>query len=210
MTLRKTIEAQMFLVAFCLVSLSSASAACLSGLPGGSPNGSLRVPGVPMAILAADKNSVNDDGRSNDRDDQEAPIVGLWDVTITQGEKVFLRGFDIFHSDHTEVLNEFDDPRTGNVCLGVWKHAGQHTFKLKHPAFLWDANGNWIGYRILRETITVDASGNNFSGIWGVDITDTSGNLLSHIDAVIVRKTYCGRFLNPQYSLKLRLTGTIR
>src|SRR5262245_38667331 len=47
------------------------------------------------------------------------PIVGLWKVTITDATgAVILRGFDIYNSDHTEILAEFHDPRTGNVCLG--------------------------------------------------------------------------------------------
>src|SRR5215472_3507347 len=88
------------------------------------------------------------------------PIVGLWQITVTNPQLgVIQRGFDAFHSDHTEVLNEFHDPRTGNVCLGVWTQAGSRTYKLLHPAFWWDANGNWIGYRVLRETVTVDTEG---------------------------------------------------
>jgi hypothetical protein len=67
------------------------------------------------------------------------------------------------HSDYTEVLNEFHDPGTGNVCLGVWEVRGHNTYKLKHPAFLWDANGVWIGYRILRLTVTLAPDGNSFT-----------------------------------------------
>jgi hypothetical protein len=79
------------------------------------------------------------------------------------------------HSDHTEVLNEFHDPRTGNVCLGA----------RKHPAFLWDANGVWIGYRILRQTVTRAPDRNSFTGTWSNDPTDIHGNILVHIDADI-------------------------
>ena len=75
-------------------------------------------------MLVDERNS----DRKDDRDDETAPIVGLWSVTIAQGNTVFVRGFDIFHSDHTEVLNEFDDPHTGNTCLGVWKHVGPLTY----------------------------------------------------------------------------------
>jgi hypothetical protein len=87
------------------------------------------------------------------------------------------------HSDHTEVLNEFHDPGTGNVCLGVWKYVGHNTYKLKHTAFLWDANGVWIGYRILRQTVTLAPDGNSFTGTWSNDRTDINGNILVHIDA---------------------------
>jgi hypothetical protein len=118
--------------------------------------------------------------------DDEAVIVGLWNTTVTSVGTVILRGFEAYHTDHTEVLNEFHDPRSGNVCLGVWKHVGRRTYQLKHPAFWWDANGNWIGYRIIRQTVTVNEEGNEFSGTWSVDRLDTDGNPVSHTDGEII------------------------
>jgi hypothetical protein len=56
---------------------------------------------------------------------------------------------------------------------------------LKPPTFLWDANGVWIGYRILRQTVTLAPDGNSFTGTWSNDCTDTNGNIVSHIDADI-------------------------
>jgi hypothetical protein len=120
-----------------------------------------------------------------EKEGDEAVIVGLWNTTVTSAGTVILRGFDAYHSDHTEILNEFHDPRSGNVCLGVWKHVGRRTYLLKHPAFWWDANGNWIGYRIIHQTVTVNEEGNEFSGTWSVDRLDTDGNLVSHTDAEI-------------------------
>ena len=43
----------------------------------------------------------------------------------------------------------------------------------------------WIGYRILRQTVTLAADGNSFTGTWKIDRTDTNGNIVSHIDADI-------------------------
>jgi hypothetical protein len=114
------------------------------------------------------------------------PIVGLWRTTVTNPQLgVIQRGFDAFHSDHTEILNEFHDPRTGNVCLGVWTQAGARTYKLLHPAFWWDANGNWIGYRVLRATVTVDQDGDHFSGPWLVTRVDLNGNALSYVEGTL-------------------------
>ena len=56
-------------------------------------------------------------------------------VVITLNGTELLRGFDIYNSDHTEVLAEFHDPRTVNVCLGTWSQTDPHTFKLLHPGF---------------------------------------------------------------------------
>jgi hypothetical protein len=40
-----------------------------------------------------------------------------------------------------------------------------------------------IGYGILRQTLTLAADGNRFTGTWSNDRTDTNGNIASHIDA---------------------------
>ncbi len=135
--------------------------------------------------------TVNTEGRFG------PPIVGLWKVVITQNGTEILRGFDIYNSDHTEVLAEFHDPRTGNVCLGVWSQAGPHTFKLLHPAFRWNhqvdeslilpplLNQNWVGYRIVSEEVTVDPDGNSFSGTFTIRRFSTDGVFQGETDAQI-------------------------
>jgi hypothetical protein len=186
MHLLSRITMQIALLALCTASLPTANASCFASV-GEVPIASSHLQFMPSAMLsdgmARDGEYQDDHGK---RDDRPAPIVGLWNITAFQGQSVFLRGFDIFHSDHTEVLNEFHDPRTGNVCLGTWKRVGAHTYKVKHPAFLWDSNGVWIGYRIVRETIRVDPGGNTFHGALRVEVTDTKGTVLNYIDAVIV------------------------
>jgi hypothetical protein len=180
----KRIAMLMAAVAICFLWLSIARADCgvnVSNLPVAA---ALRAP-LPAAALF----SKNQEDKDWFRDDDAGPfglrIVGLWATTVTQGQTVLLRGFDVYHSDHTEALNEFHDPRTGNVCFGVWKYVGHNVYKLKHPAFLWDANGVWIGYRVLRQTVTLSSDGNSFTGTWSNDRTDTNGNITSHIDADI-------------------------
>jgi hypothetical protein len=50
---------------------------------------------------------------------------------------------------------------------------------------LWDANGVWICYRILRQTVTLAPDGNSLTGTWSNDSTDTNGNIVSRVDADI-------------------------
>ncbi len=163
------------LAAFYCVSVSTANGCSVDGF--GSTGRSL----LPAPAFKAVINSEGDRDRQ-----EEAAVVGLWNITVTSDGAVILRGFEAYHSDHTEIVNEFHDPRTGNVCLGVWEQSGWQTFKLKHPAFWWDANGNWIGYRIIRQTVTLDEGGNSFSGPWSVDRLDVNGNFVSHVDGQIV------------------------
>ena len=73
--------------------------------------------------------------------------------------------------------------------MGVWKQTGRFTFKLNHFALSWgDLNmGNTlIGPTNIREQITLDHSGNTFSGTFTIDQFDQSGiNLLAHVAGTI-------------------------
>ena len=62
-------------------------------------------------------------------------ITGMWFVNFFSSGAVWDHGFDIWHSDGTEILNDNGyPPAAGNVCLGVWRQTSHNTYKLKHPA----------------------------------------------------------------------------
>ena len=110
-----------------------------------------------------------------------ASIVGLWHVTYQTDGQFFDEGFDQWHSDGTEVLNDTPPPALGNVCLGVFKKTGSNTYKLNHVAWNFDANGNLIGSISWRQIVTLDAGGNSYHGSFVFDIFDLSGNLTSEV-----------------------------
>lgn len=91
----------------------------------------------------------------------DASIVGLWVVRflLPNGE-VFDEGFDQFHSDGTEILNDNAAPQpangSGTVCLGVFESKGQGTYRLKHPFWIIDEQGHLSGTGVFRETIILD------------------------------------------------------
>lgn len=105
-------------------------------------------------------------------------IVGLWNISFLIDGQPVDQGFDAWHSDGTEVLNDITPPAEDNVCLGTWEQVGPQTFKLYHPSFTFDINGNLTGTAIIRETVTLDKDGNSFSGTFTVDVFDTSNNNL--------------------------------
>jgi hypothetical protein len=104
-----------------------------------------------------------------------ASIVGLWKATFTSGGQVVDVGFDAWHSDGTEILNDYTDPVEGNVCLGVWRQAGPRTYKLKHPSWVFDNTGTLLGTVIIHETVRLSADGNSYSGSYTYDVYDVSG-----------------------------------
>jgi len=119
---------------------------------------------------------------SDSTDEAKDSIVGLWHVRFLSGGLLYDEGFDQWHSDGSEILNDNGvPPAQGNVCLGVWKKVGSRTFKLKHPAWNWDANGNLTGTLIIRETVTVDADRDSYHGTFTFDFYDLNGNLTSEV-----------------------------
>ena len=93
--------------------------------------------------------------------------------------------FDAWHSDGTEILNDYTNPIEGNVCLGVWQQTGIRTYKLKHPSWSFDSNGNLQGTVIIGEKITVSPDGKSYSGSYTYSIYDTSGNFLEQFTGQI-------------------------
>ena len=114
-----------------------------------------------------------------------AAIVGLWNVTFYSADVLVDQAFDAWHSDGTEILNDFTDPIEGNVCLGVWTQTGPQTFKLKHPSWTFDINGNLTGTAYILETVTVGPGGNAYEGPYSINLFDTMGNPVGSYAGVI-------------------------
>jgi hypothetical protein len=119
------------------------------------------------------------------QESSDASIVGLWKTKFIAGGQVVDQGFDVWHSDGTEVLNDTPPPSTGNVCLGVWIKTGKSTYKLKHPSWNFDPAGNLIGTVVIREDVTVSNDGNSYKGTFTLDVFDLAGNRLDHANGTI-------------------------
>jgi len=106
-------------------------------------------------------------------------IVGLWHIEFNVGDQTIQEAYQLWNFGGTEVHNPNVDPRTGNVCLGVWKRTNSAgTFKLAHRVWNYDASGNFLGTIHLSETITLGQGGNTHTGTFTLDFYDPSGNFL--------------------------------
>jgi hypothetical protein len=108
-------------------------------------------------------------------------IVGLWYVKFISGGKLFDFGYNVWHSDGTEIFNSGGRaPATQNFCMGVWKKTGASSYKLLHPTFSYDASTGKLNARVtLHETVTLAAGGNSFHGTFTIDVYDpTAGTKL--------------------------------
>lgn len=103
--------------------------------------------------------------------------VGLWSSNVLLGGQGIFQAFESFTSDGLEFLNDNGAPQAGNVCFGIWKSTGKNTYQVYHPSWSYDANGNVTGTVIIREQITIDPSGNTFSGTVVVQTFDLNGKI---------------------------------
>jgi len=161
------------------ISASFAPHATACSLPGTS---ALRIPvTLPTSLFAPAPGS-----QAAGAGSQSGPgIVGLWYVTFSSGGVVVDQAFDAWHSDGTEILNDFTDPIEDNVCLGAWTQSGPQTFKLKHPSWTFDSNGNLTGVAYIIESVTVGPAGNEYEGGYTISFYDTSGNPVGSFEGTL-------------------------
>ena len=148
------------LVAF----VGSASGQCGAGAAGQAPflpQPQIQISGAGATVSAAAANGVAD-----------ISIVGLWDTQwqqLSPGPAAFFdEGYDQFHSDGTEVLNDIPAPSTGNICLGVFLQTGRLSYDLHHVFWTFDGSGNLIGRGEWDSKITLAKSGASYNGTWTV------------------------------------------
>jgi len=104
--------------------------------------------------------------------EDDAAIVGFWKFSFTAKGNAGIpdgapidAGYATWHSDGTELMNSGRAPVTGSFCMGTWKQIGRSTFKLNHFALAWDPTGTvLVGPANIREVVTVDKTGNHYSG----------------------------------------------
>lgn len=99
-----------------------------------------------------------------------ASIVGLWKFKFSP-ELGGDFGTVIWHEDGTEIMiSAARDPAAGDVCMGVWKQTGRHTYELNHIAMGHDGppggppSPTFTNTVHLHEHIKLDPSGDSYTG----------------------------------------------
>jgi len=147
--------------------------------------------GDSLTALAAAAASIHSQSRSpqhgaQSRGEQNAPasIVGLWDIQFVVGGQTIQEAYQLWNIGGTEIHNPNVDPRSGNVCLGVWKGV-QGTYTLTHRVWNYDSSGNFLGTIHLSETLTLGNHGTTHSGSFTLDFYDPSGNFQSELAGTV-------------------------
>jgi hypothetical protein len=113
-------------------------------------------------------------------------IVGLWFVDFTVDGNIIQDAYQLWNAGGTEVHNPNVDPRTGNVCLGVWTRAtGTNTYTLAHRVWNYDTTGDWLGTINLSETVTVGKGGDTLTGTFTLDFYDPTGTFITEVAGAV-------------------------
>lgn len=142
-----------------------------------------------MKLTASLAGASHFEAKEKDDDDNDTPsIVGFWHVKflskgnpgIKDGDELD-NGFAQWHPDGTEIMNSNRPPATSNFCLGVWAKKGRLTYKLNHFALSSTLAGNLIGPANIREEVTLDPSGNSYTGAFMIEQFDVKGTSLGGV-----------------------------
>jgi hypothetical protein len=143
--------------------------------------------GDSLAAMAAGAAAVHSQSGSTQQGAQShgdpsipSSIVGLWDIRFVVGGQTIQEAYQLWNVGGTEIHNPNVDPRSGNVCLGVWKRA-QGTYTLSHRVWNYDSNGNFLGTIHLSETLTLCNQGTTHSGSFKLDFYDPSGAFITEV-----------------------------
>ena len=173
--MKSTKVIMMFIAALAINAAFAASARAQCGIsPGQNLNALNLLNGSAIAMPSTSARPATQE--SNAQNGGEPTIVGLWDTKLMSNNQLFDEGFDQFHSDGTEILDD------GAICLGVWVKTGPRSFKLKHPIWIHDPATNYttlIGRALLVALITLDRRGQSFGGTFTMEFRDLFGNPLA-------------------------------
>jgi hypothetical protein len=163
-------------------------------------------PGAAPGIAPGDFIQVSDR-------DSGRTIVGLWKFEMVSKSTsthtnpmpdgtLIDFGTAAWHADGTELQTSgIRNPSDGDVCQGVWQRVGDGTFVLNHYALAW-TNGTYTGPVNIRARVTVDPSGNHYSGMF-VTVVYLAAPVAGHeFDQSTVLASITGTFTATRVTLK--------
>jgi hypothetical protein len=158
----------------------------LSGRALASCGDSLAAMAASAASAQIQSRPIQHNSESGAAGDAKSSIIGLWHIQFKVGDQTIQEAFQLWNAGGTEVHNPNVDPRSGNVCLGVWRHEKQGSYKLAHRVWSYDTNGNFMGTIHLSETLTLGNDGKTHSGTFTLDFFDPSGNFLFEVPGNVI------------------------
>jgi hypothetical protein len=128
---------------------------------------------IPMSCMAFGEDTDTDGAY------RHHSIEGTWDTTVTvrvcgSGAAVqTFRAMSLFGADGSLVATSVVAPPPS---LGQWWRVGPDRYLAKMRFFRYDTAGAFLGVQQLTRTISMNASGTEFTGVVTVEIFDTLNN----------------------------------
>lgn len=111
-------------------------------------------------------------------------IVGLWDVDVTitrcdNGAPLFT--FPALHKYElggTGQIVPATDPTALSAHMMTWNYAGNDDYQAAAKMFRFDEGGNYIGWVILNNEVSLSQNGNEYVGSGTAEFFNTAGVLV--------------------------------
>jgi hypothetical protein len=121
-------------------------------------------------------------------------IVGAWVETITisgPGAPPPFKSVGIYAENGTLMFSDqggvtTNPPQVFSSAAGSWIYVKDRTFAWTVVGLISDLDGSLAGTLKVKGESTLDASGNNYSSVWHVEISDANGQLLFAADGTNV------------------------
>jgi hypothetical protein len=118
-----------------------------------------------------------------------APIVGLWAFEyIAEGNEgwggpkdgtMIDGGNTLFFAEGNEITaSGVRDPKTGSICLGIWKRTGDYSYELNHIGLSWNPAANppaSLGPAFIKQALTLSKDGNTYNGYFTINQLKADG-----------------------------------
>lgn len=148
---------------------------------------SLSAMAAQVPVVQAQSRPLDMGARSKADQVAYSSIVGLWHMRFMIGDQTIQEAFQLWNSGGTEAHNPNVDPRSGNICFGVWKRMPDRvTYKLTHRVWHYDSNGNFLGTIHLAEKVTLGDHGTSHGGSFSLDFFDPAGNFQFEVAGDVV------------------------
>jgi hypothetical protein len=133
---------------------------------------------IPMGAAAIEPRGGTEGGR----------IQGTWETQITVNDCAghvitSFPGMITFHQGGTVMDGTTTPSALRTPGEGVWRHVSDNTYAFRMKAFNFNAQNVYTGWSIISGELTVDQTGDAFTGGGTVQVYDPNGNLLATLCA---------------------------
>jgi hypothetical protein len=119
---------------------------------------------------------------------QGGRIQGMWETQITLNDCAghvirSFQGMPTFHQGGTMMDGTTTPSALRTPAEGVWRHATDSTYAFRMKSFTFNAQNVLTGWSIIAGELTVDSTGDVFTGPATVEVYDPNGVLVATLCA---------------------------